>query len=667
MKLNITGKIATAFSIMTLMLIISAATGIYSANKLSGTLSYVTTNAWDAADGAMEGTIQLESGLLNLEQLLNQKIELKSGLEKIEIAEEGAKKALQRMKDSGLINTTKIETLDQRMDQYGLLRKSTIDNFINLNLLTDKNHQNLSQVDQQLKALESYIESDLDYNPLDQRSPEDVDQVRSMSSAITQSRIELLNGDRALKQMLAGLDIEYNSQLANLAFEEVEPNIDSLIDSGYVKTITAATPGLVADLKNSFNEQVKLTEETVVTFQKMHKEQIEMQKTSRLLLEYVTELKEIGSSKVEEVISEVDDIISVSYTSITVALVVGALIAVLAFALSLKMIVCPIKDIANRLLNIGQEGGDLTQRLTIKGNDEITQLGQGFNLFVEKIQGIINQIKSTSTHITSSSEELADSVTSSCGRAKDQLSETDSVASAITQLSSSSASVTAIANEAMTHTQSADTAATKGKDVVDQSIQGMTQLANSIQEASSVINELEGHADAIGSILDVIRGIAEQTNLLALNAAIEAARAGEQGRGFAVVADEVRTLASRSQDSTEEIQKMIEMLQEGSKQAVTVMNNSNSQTEETVGLVTSAGDALVEIAKTVSEINTMNTQIAHAAQEQQLTSNKLETNIISIHQMADSTASSAVHAEEATRQMAELTAELEQVIGQFKT
>jgi methyl-accepting chemotaxis protein len=615
----------------------------------------------------MEGTIQLEAELLAVEQLLNKKIDTKTGVDKILAAEEGAKEALQRMKDSGLIDAEKIEALDQRLDQYSLLRKSTIDGFTSLNKLVEKTHRNLSKVDQQLRALGGYIESDLDYNALDTRTPEGVDQVWSVNNAIMQSRIEMLNGDRAFKQMLAGLEIEYNSQLASLALEEVEPNIDSIAASPYVKIVTSATPGLAADLKSSFAEHMKLTKETIQTFQKFHKEQNEMHKASDLLLGYVTELEEIGDSKVEDVINEVDGIISVSYTSIAIALAVGVLIAVLAFVLSLKMIVSPIKDIANRLLSIGQEGGDLTQRLKIKGNDEIAQLGNGFNLFIEKVQDIINQVKSTTMQISTSSSELASSVTASCGRAKTQLAETDTVASAVTELSSSSASVTTIADEAMTHTQQANNAAINGKDIVDKSINGMNQLASSIQQASSVINDLEGHAEAIGSILDVIRGIAEQTNLLALNAAIEAARAGEQGRGFAVVADEVRTLASRSQESTEEIQKMIEMLQSGSKQAVSVMESSSTQTDATVNLVSSAGEALDEIASIVAAINTMNTQIAHAAQEQQETSNKLETNIVSIHEMADGTASGAVSAEQATEHMAQLTSQLEQVVGQFKT
>jgi methyl-accepting chemotaxis protein len=213
----------------------------------------------------------------------------------------------------------------------------------------------------------------------------------------------------------------------------------------------------------------------------------------------------------------------------------------------------------------------------------------------------------------------------------------------------------------------ADSETQAGREVVNQAIDAIDHLAQEVVSAADVIHRLEAESGKIGTVLDVIRGIAEQTNLLALNAAIEAARAGEQGRGFAVVADEVRTLATRTQESTQEIQKMIERLQTGAKSAVQVMEQGRSKAQVSVQQAARAGTSLDTIATAVSAISDMNAQIASAAEEQGAVAEEINRNITNISQIANQTASGAEQTATASAELAKLAARLQTHVGRFKT
>ena len=202
--------------------------------------------------------------------------------------------------------------------------------------------------------------------------------------------------------------------------------------------------------------------------------------------------------------------------------------------------------------------------------------------------------------------------------------------------------------------------------MVERTINAIDALANEVDRAANVIHRLEQDSDQIGTVLDVIKGIAEQTNLLALNAAIEAARAGEQGRGFAVVADEVRTLASRTQHSTSEIQQMIERLQAGAQEAVSVMEDSRSRASDSVSSAQSAGQSLGSITQSVASITDMNTQIAAAADEQSAVAEEINKNIVNINHAAELAANGAQQTSAASTALAELAQDLQEMVGQFK-
>ena len=325
-----------------------------------------------------------------------------------------------------------------------------------------------------------------------------------------------------------------------------------------------------------------------------------------------------------------------------------------------------LKHLSERLREISTGDGDLTQRIAVSGNDEISHLSDHFNVFIDKIHKTVGQFANTADEVVKAVEDL-DRVTSNVSQgASRQQQETESIASAVSEMSSTSASVNSSASSAANQTTEADTAAKSGKQIVNQTIEGIHLLSSDVSSAAKVIEDLAQQADNIGTVLDVIRGIAEQTNLLALNAAIEAARAGEQGRGFAVVADEVRTLASRTQESTEEIQAMIENLQSGTRNAVAVMDKSQGQVQKTVDMAATAGQSLDSIVSAMDEINVLNNQIAHAASEQQQTADAVAQNVMTVQTVAEDTASSSTTAKQSSDQLISQVAILQDMVKHFK-
>ncbi len=350
--------------------------------------------------------------------------------------------------------------------------------------------------------------------------------------------------------------------------------------------------------------------------------------------------------------------------SIIVAVIL-ALLTVLSLIIT-KSIINPLRNTTQAMDEISQGDGDLTVRLDTSGNDELSSLSIAFNRYTEKIQGIIKQVGDATGELTSSSTELHRISDETHGGMIQQRSETQHAATAVTEMASTVKEIAKSSEAAAQSANDADKEATAGKTIVGEAAETINKLAAEVEQSAEVINRLENDSDAIGSVLDVIRGIAEQTNLLALNAAIEAARAGEQGRGFAVVADEVRTLASRTQESTQEIQEMIERLQVGSREAVQVMSSSRATTQQTVAKASEAADSLAKIADAVGVISDMNTQIASAAEEQSVVAQEIDMNIVQISDLAESGADNTTHVTNASGSLSKLSEGLQSLVQQFK-
>ncbi|QYJ79591.1 methyl-accepting chemotaxis protein [Shewanella acanthi] len=330
-------------------------------------------------------------------------------------------------------------------------------------------------------------------------------------------------------------------------------------------------------------------------------------------------------------VKELDTLTTEQATAQTqLSIAIAALLAIVALVIAYfgpKIVVSAIQDITNRINDIVEGDGNLTQRIPINRQDELGELAGAFNQFVAQLQQMVISIIGQTADVNRSVESLAHKSTTTMGISHEQEQFVDTIVTAVNQMSAAVREVATNALHTATEITKVNDQTIEGKSILTRSVSHSQQLSTSVKEAVNVIEKLSHNSANIASVLDVIRSIAEQTNLLALNAAIEAARAGEQGRGFAVVADEVRTLASRTETSTQDIQRMIEELQRGVNDAVKTIESGASLTNSTVSLASQTQEALDEILNSTSKVSEMSTQTATATEEQTHVTEEINRNL----------------------------------------
>jgi len=331
-----------------------------------------------------------------------------------------------------------------------------------------------------------------------------------------------------------------------------------------------------------------------------------------------------------------------------------------------RSILRPLNETVEMIDNISEGEGDLTKRLPVKGNDEITSLTRGFNVFSEKISRLVTDVGSSASQVKDNAKSLDSLNQTAKSLAEQQNEQTGQLESSMKEMQTTINEVAKNAENAAHETNEGKELVNKGQSIVITTVQEIGALSNNVQEASIVIKRLAEESESIETVLEVIKSIADQTNLLALNAAIEAARAGEQGRGFAVVADEVRTLASRTGQATEEIQKMIHKLQQGSHSAVSVIESSATKAIETTEHVNQANDALYKISEVIQRINDMNMQIATAAEEQSLSANEINNSVQRISTLSHKSLEGTDSAAQRSSELNEMGENLIQKMSSFK-
>ncbi|MCW8955934.1 MAG: methyl-accepting chemotaxis protein [Gammaproteobacteria bacterium] len=347
-------------------------------------------------------------------------------------------------------------------------------------------------------------------------------------------------------------------------------------------------------------------------------------------------------------------------------LVVAIGIVVSVYVLFSLLIRRRLQALARRFNDVISGDGDLSRRIEVHGNDGIDKLASLFNQLLEKLHITISQAIQTSNQLAAASSKVSVITQSTSQGIMQQQQEIEQTATAMNEMTATVQEVSDHAATAADAAISAESESSKGKQVVEKTIDSINTVADEVSNANNVIQKLQSDSEQIGTVLDVIRSIAEQTNLLALNAAIEAARAGEQGRGFAVVADEVRTLASRTQKSTQEIQEMIERLQHGTNEAAEVMSRGQLRTQESVNQASKAGAALDNITQAVISITEMNRHIASAAKQQSEVAEEMDHSLVKISHVANATAEQAQNMSTEGQQLDRLALHLQELMKKFR-
>ncbi|CAI8848302.1 Methyl-accepting chemotaxis protein McpG [Pseudomonas sp. IT-P2] len=353
-------------------------------------------------------------------------------------------------------------------------------------------------------------------------------------------------------------------------------------------------------------------------------------------------------------------------TSAVIATVIAVAIIIALLGMLIRILIQPLHVMTRAMEDIADGEGDLTKRLTIQNQDEFGVLGTAFNRFVERIHGSIREVSSATGQVNEVALRVVAASNSSMYNSDQQASRTNSVAAAINQLGAAAQEIARNAAQASTQASDARGLAEDGQQVVERSIKAMNQLSSMLSASSSNIESLNSKTVNIGQILEVITSISQQTNLLALNAAIEAARAGEAGRGFAVVADEVRNLAHRTQESAQQVQTMIEELQVGARESVSTMSDSQRHSQDSVDIANLAGERLNSVTQRIGEIDGMNQSVATATEEQTAVVESINVDITEINTLNQEGVENLQATLRACSDLEQQASRLKQLVGSFR-
>ena len=500
-----------------------------------------------------------------------------------------------------------------------------------------------------------------------------------IAATYLQSVSQILNGDRDLYQALVAqmtlLDQAFNNEDTSGAMEDFNENTEQARQRFQDSAQRLAGTG-ISDVTQGFNtafdrwqQSARQVMELAANGNPQQARDLAARETAPLfdqLRNYYDSAGSHADEQAQQRSAEASSEGTSSSATVLAITVIAIIIAISLFTVFIRLIISSISALRDQLDNIAQGEGDLTQRVPVTVEDDLGKLARSFNQVLENLQGMIGSIQNLSRDLGAGATELATAARDNNDGVTRQTDSISMVATAINEMQSAIEEVAGNASRAAEITREAETKGNNSAQIIRSSSKQVHRLAAQISKAVEVIRKLSADSDNITSVLDVIRGIAEQTNLLALNAAIEAARAGEQGRGFAVVADEVRTLAQRTGQSTEDIQTMITALQTGVSDVVNVMETGSKEATETERLATEAEQELQAILEAISSITDVNTSVASATEEQTQVVDEINRSITDINDLAAASADRSKAIDGIAKSLESYVRELEQQTGRFR-
>jgi len=682
-QVGIGAKIGGGFLVAGLILAASGLVGYWVISNLSSALAEITGPVWssmESANGAIRG---VQKQLIAVDQILAGR----DSAQRTEMAEAErlTLEAIVRLKTSGRIAPQQLQALDGEIEVFVQAREELIrihNAFQSAEAALSANAAAFQRllVDVERLASQQMLERDLnsrseeelgEFEEGDDRAPDEGEgDPRAVVSAAGEARLAVLSQldlYRRFKQNSPPQDLDRQLGVIGedllYALEQISEDqlFSQPIRSG--ENVGKSHSQLLMEQLQEHRELLSASIERYAVRRQAHRDYTQV---AEHLMQTVEQMTADNRAQVEVETGELQRLVSTGANSIIIAILLGLLVAVLAFMLTLRAIVRPIREVRDQLGSLSQGEGGLNVTLSVKGSDETAQLAQGFNAFTSKLRDMIAGVQESVNRLVSTTDDISRIADKAGEAVRYQQQEVASVTNAVAELTGSLQEVTANTFQAAERAGLADKETSQGRALVQQTLLLIQVVATEVEQATRVVNELGEKSESIGGVLDVIRGISEQTNLLALNAAIEAARAGEQGRGFAVVADEVRGLAARTNDSISEIQVMIDQLQQGTSQAIKVMTQARSQTQACVEPANQADTRLDQIAGMVRSITELNRGIANAAEAQHLTVVGVEKNLAGINEVAANTSSSAVELTTSTQVLSQLADELQALVGEFR-
>ncbi|GHX29252.1 methyl-accepting chemotaxis protein [Vibrio cholerae] len=615
---SVVGILVTALGIWTIKTMYSSSSG----------LSYIVGPAWDTADGAMETTIQIEAQMLAVNRLIlgedSQRVEqiLNTAITEVDTSSS-------RMIEAGLLSAAQTQQFSQFNSQYQQSRNALITsykNYIETKKSYDKATQVLVDFGEKLETLGDSAVEELEREPNRNITwQNDVMERWQAADGGMESNIGLLWKLYYTQRLLDGQDDATQIKAIEQAIEFQKQANSEMFSAGRF-TISAGEEWKNASYEEVFSQLNSQHEQAMMVVIESYRNYRQIYQeytvTSLALLDFIAELEELADSKVEQQAVLILDEQAWAISSFKVLIIIALLVLLLLGWILVNQILSPIQRLQERVTDISEGNGDLTLRVNISTQDEFGELGKSFDKFIEKIQNLIADITQSTNLAKTAAVDLSATFKVTAEAVNKQTFEVNTISNATTAMTAISSQVISGAREISQSVLNIDKNAQSTLSNVRQAAQSVNELVAEVTQGTETINSLKNHVTSIEPVLADINGIAEQTNLLALNAAIEAARAGEQGRGFAVVADEVRSLATRTQGSTNTIQQSITQLRSSADESVRVINNSMLKGTQTTEITSQAEESLHQVAIEISRLTQMNQQTSDAIthQEQSVTS-----------------------------------------------